>query len=289
MIRSMTGYGKKQKVIMGYQISFEIRSLNSKYLELNLRLPAQFREKEYELRNELGKHIERGKAEAILNVESNEASADGIFNEKLIEAYSKKLNTLNTRLKLPEPVRLESILKLPNAIGSERKEIDENLWKGIQDLMKETLKKYDVFRHTEGKAIEKDMRMRIQLIEDRLKEIFPLAAERINQIKRRLEQELIKLKEDLADKNRFEQELIFYLEKLDITEEKVRLKSHISFFRNTLKAEENNGKKLGFICQEIGREINTIGSKANDAAIQKLVVEMKDELEKIKEQVANSL
>ncbi|HNQ11778.1 MAG TPA: YicC family protein [Bacteroidia bacterium] len=289
MIRSMTGYGKKQQLVQGHQVSFEIRSLNSKYLELNLRMPPQFREKEYELRNEIGKHVERGKAEIFLNIEANEAQANGVFNEKLIEAYHKELKRIGTKLKISEPIKIDSLLKLPNAIGNDRRQADETLWKQIKKMVDEALIKYDAFRVTEGKSIEKDMKLRVQLIEDKLKAIFPLAQQRTQQIKDRLEKELNKLKAELIDKNRFEQELIFYFEKLDITEEKVRLKSHIQFFRNTLKAEGNNGKKLGFICQEIGREINTIGSKANDADIQKIVVEMKDELEKIKEQVSNTL
>jgi len=285
----MTGYGKKQQLVQGHQVSFEIRSLNSKYLELNLRMPPQFREKEYELRNEIGKHVERGKAEIFLNIEANEAQANGVFNEKLIEAYHKELKRIGTKLKISEPIKIDSLLKLPNAIGNDRRQADETLWKQIKKMVDEALIKYDAFRVTEGKSIEKDMKLRVQLIEDKLKAIFPLAQQRTQQIKDRLEKELNKLKAELIDKNRFEQELIFYFEKLDITEEKVRLKSHIQFFRNTLKAEGNNGKKLGFICQEIGREINTIGSKANDADIQKIVVEMKDELEKIKEQVSNTL
>lgn len=289
MIQSMTGYGKATHEINGCLVTAEIKSVNSKAFELNLKLPGSYRCKEQELRTLLSSEIERGKADISIMFESNGEIKTGTLNRKLIKAYVKDLMTIGKELKLEKNNYLQLALALPNAMNLEKSEFSEGEWKMADQLVRKAIKEFQLFRLNEGKVLEKDLLLRIKNILHRLKEIEKFEPQRMTIIKTRLSKMLSGHDDSLIDKNRFEQELIYYLEKLDITEEKVRLKSHCDYFLETMKEKTSNGKKLGFIIQEIGREINTIGSKANDADIQRHVVEMKDELEKMKEQLANVL
>jgi len=285
----MTGYGKATGEINGCLVTAEIKSVNSKAFELNLKLPGTYRCKEQELRTLLSSEIERGKADISIMFDSNAEIKTGTLNRKLIKAYVKDLMTIGKELKLEKNNYLQLALALPNAMNLEKSEFCEDEWKEADQLVRKAIKEFQSFRLNEGKVLEKDLMLRIKNIFHRMKEIEKFESNRMNIIKARLSKMLSGHDDSLIDKNRFEQELIYYLEKLDITEEKVRLKSHCDYFLDTMKEKTSNGKKLGFIIQEIGREINTIGSKANDADIQRHVVEMKDELEKMKEQLANVL
>lgn len=288
MIQSMTGYGKATREIGGSLYCAEIKSVNSKSLELGLRLPSAFREKEQETRALLSQELERGKVDISVYVDNGNEIKKSALNKKIIKAYVEELRLINNELNLPDENYLRIAVSLPNALSAEKMEMDESEWKEVEQLLKKAVKEFHSFRLNEGKVLEKDLLSRIKNIRDLLKVIEKHEPGRMKIIKTRL-LKMLTGKDDSLDKNRFEQELIYYLEKIDITEEKVRLKSHCDYFLSTLKDKESVGKKLGFIIQEIGREINTIGSKANDAAIQHHVVEMKDELEKMKEQVANIL
>ncbi|MBL7915335.1 MAG: YicC family protein [Bacteroidia bacterium] len=288
MIRSMTGFGKASGSAGSNLITIEVKSLNSKFLELNLRLPSVYKDKDLELRNEISKGVERGKVDFIVTIEPAPGARKSAFNKEVIRQYAEDFASIKKELKLTSDDYLSIIMRLPNVLNSEKSEADLKEWKAIEMLTRKALKEFNDFRLQEGKTLQKDFEMRIAAIKDFLKEIEKIEPGRIKTLKGRLTKSFEDLEESaLLDKNRFEQELIYYLEKIDITEEKVRLRSHLSFFLETMKAPESNGKKLGFILQEIGREINTIGSKANDAMIQRHVVGMKDELEKLKEQSAN--
>lgn len=289
MILSMTGYGKATSKIGGNSVTVEIKSLNGKSFELGLRIPLTCREKELEIRNLLSQEIQRGRAEASILIDNGNDSKKGSLNKKFIRSFVHELKLLERELKLPHSDYLNTVLALPNAMGSEKQEINETEWKQIEQLIKKAVKAFQSFRFIEGKSLEKDILLRIKSINRCLSEIEKFETPRLAAIKARLNKMLSGIDDASIDKNRFEQELIYYLEKIDITEEKVRLKTHCDYFLGTMNEKEANGKKLGFIIQEIGREINTIGSKANDAGIQRFVVEMKDELEKMKEQVANVL
>ncbi|MEO5569717.1 MAG: YicC/YloC family endoribonuclease [Bacteroidia bacterium] len=289
MILSMTGYGKATGEINGCLVTAEVKSVNSKAFELNLKLPGAYRCKEQELRTLLSSEIERGKADASIMFESNSELKTGTLNRKLIKAYVKDLLAIGKELKLEKNNYLQLALSMPNAMNLEKSDFNEDEWKQAHQLVRKAIKEFQLFRLKEGKALEKDLLLRIKNIFHHLKEVEKFEPNRMNIIRARLTKMLSGQDDSLIDKNRFEQELIYYLEKLDITEEKVRLKSHCDYFLDTIKEKSSNGKKLGFIIQEIGREINTIGSKANDADMQRHVVEMKDELEKMKEQLANVL
>lgn len=288
MIKSMTGYGKATGVVNESQVTIEIKSLNSKFIELGLRL-VDFRDKEAEIRNWLVREIERGKAEMNIQVENNAEKRRSYLNKTLIHDYYKELLVLKKEFGLESTDYLKMILSMPNVLSNDRVETDEKTWKQLEDLIKKAVKAFNEFRTAEGKTLAADFTDRLKAIQSWLEKIEKHEPGRIKALRTKLKRGLAGLEEITIDKNRFEQELIFYIEKLDITEEKVRLRSHIHYFSETLKAKDSNGKKLGFIIQEIGREINTIGSKANDAYIQKFVVEMKDELEKMKEQSSNVL
>ena len=289
MIKSMTGFGKASQELSDKTINIEIRSLNSKSADISLRLSSGLRNYELELRNEISKQLERGKIDLSIFIESKKAEMPVEINIELARAYHKQLKNLALELNEPIANALQQVLKFPDVLKNERKETDENEWKLIKHCLNSALDELNNFRDIEGLSLKKDFEIRISKINTCLEEIKTLDLIRINAIKNRIRNNIEEVigKPNL-DENRFEQELIYYIEKLDINEEKVRLKTHLDYFIETCN-EKSAGRKLNFISQEIGREINTIGSKANDAQIQKLVVLMKDELEKIKEQANNVL
>jgi len=285
MIQSMTGFGKHVAQLPSKKITVELKSLNSKNLDLNARMPQVYRSKELELRKVIARSLERGKVDFNLYVELTGEETSAIVNEAVILQYMNQLKSIAPG---DDISLLEMALRLPDAMKTEKEDLNEDEYAAIQSALKEALAEINKFRSEEGKVLEKDFVGRIKNLESLLNEVKTLDVERIDTIRERLEKALADLKADV-DANRFEQELIYYLEKYDITEEKVRLANHLGYFSTTLNSDDSNGKKLGFICQEIGREINTIGSKANFAPMQQVVVQMKDELEKIKEQMLNVL
>lgn len=285
MIYSMTGFGKSVLTLPGKKITIEIKSLNSKGLDLNARIPAALREKELLMRDRLAKALKRGKIDLSVYFESTGGERSSQLNTPVIQAYMAQLETL---AKGPEIDRLQMALRLPESIQTERETVDEETAEALLQGLDQAVVALEEFRAAEGAVLAKDFESRIQLIGQLLDQVTQQDKNRIPQVRARLLKAVQEL-EQTVDQNRFEQELAYYLEKYDITEETVRLSNHLDYFLNTMNSEESNGKKLGFITQEIGREINTIGSKANDADLQQLVVQMKDELEKIKEQVLNVL
>jgi uncharacterized protein (TIGR00255 family) len=289
MIRSMTGFGKATLELGDKTINVEIRSLNSKGADISLRVSSSLRNYELELRNELSKQLERGKIDLSIYIESKKAETPIEINTELAKAYYGQLKKLADELGEPLTDGIAQLLKFPDVLKNERKETDENEWKQIKACVTDAIKQLNGFRDTEGLSLLNDFKDRLGKINNSLEEIKKLDLLRIDGIKARIKNNLAEvIGTDKIDQNRFEQELIYYIEKLDINEEKVRLKTHLDYFLDTC-AEASPGRKLNFISQEIGREINTIGSKANDAPMQKLVVLMKDELEKIKEQANNVL
>lgn len=290
MIKSMTGYGKAEQTVKDFIVKVEVRSLNSKFLDVNMRLPQNFREKEMMLRNLLSEKLLRGKIDCTVTVEYSGAQKVFSINRKLAIGYFNELNTLAEELKQPKEHLLASVLKLPDVIAAGKNENIEEEWTHLTEAINNALNEHDDFRKQEGKTLEKEFKNMISVILDLLTKVESFESERTETIQSRLQQNLEKnIGEEKIDKNRFEQELIYYLERMDFTEEKVRLRSHCNFFLKTMEEQDSNGRKLGFISQEIGREINTLGSKASHADIQKIVVQMKDELEKIKEQLLNIL
>ncbi|MDR0436694.1 MAG: YicC family protein [Bacteroidales bacterium] len=288
MIKSMTGFGKHTDELPNQKISFEIKSLNSKQLDLTLKIPTLFREKELELRAVLSPLLQRGKVEGILTFETDAKVASSTINRAIVEQYVLELKRISEEQNLQSDV-LRIAMKMPDVLNCETPEIDEKTWTSAMDVVMKAIAKFDEFRLHEGQILEEDFRNRIVIIQTLLKKVETFEKSRISTIKERMKTNLEKwVDSSSVDANRFEQELFYYLEKLDITEEKLRLEKHCTYFLDTLN-EESAGKKLGFVTQEIGREINTIGSKANDVDIQKIVVEMKDELEKVKEQLGNVL
>ena len=285
MIQSMTGFGKYVVQLPSKKITIEIKSLNSKSLDLNARIPSTYREKELDLRKIIASSLERGKVDFGLYMESTGDETSSVINEVVVKSYMKQLRAIaeGDDVKL-----LEMAVRLPDALKTERDDIDEMEYEAILEALKNALKEINIFRSEEGHVLEKDFLERIATLNRLLDEVKAMDTDRLSMVRDRLEKAVADLKTDL-DSNRFEQELIYYLEKYDITEEKVRLANHLDYFATALKSDDSNGKKLGFISQEIGREINTIGSKANYAPMQQLVVQMKDELEKIKEQMLNVL
>ena len=291
MIRSMTGFGKCQADLPGKMITVEIRSLNSKQLDLNFRAPAVYREKEMAARALIAQKMERGKIDVTITVESKNDQPISAINKSIALLYAEQLKDLLASLPDHQESDLLSILiRMPDVLKNEKEEFSEEEWMAVQQAIESALADADRFRINEGKVLEHDFIMRIERILELLKQIEPLETTRIENIRAKFEQRLAELNmEKSYDKNRLEQELLYYFEKLDITEEKIRLRKHCDYFTLTVDEKESPGKKLNFITQEIGREINTLGSKANDAPIQMIVVQMKDELEKIKEQLANIL
>ena len=285
----MTGFGKATLELNDKKIQVEIRSLNSKSADISLRLSSGLRNYELELRNDLSKQLERGKIDLSIYIESNKAETPVEINTELAKAYHEQLKHLAAELNEPLDKSIAQILKFPDVLKSEKKETDENEWQQIKICISNAIEQLNNFREVEGLALMKDFEKRLFNINQCLDEVSVLDVLRINAIKTRIRNNIDEvIGKSKIDENRFEQELIYYVEKLDINEEKVRLKTHLDYFIETCK-ENSAGRKLNFISQEIGREINTIGSKANDATMQKLVVIMKDELEKIKEQANNVL
>jgi TIGR00255 family protein len=291
MIKSMTGYGLASTDHENVKFAVEIKSLNSKFLELNLKLPRAFSDKELLLRNICSKEIERGKVSVSINIERSEENLKGAtINAALLSKYYKQLEEINIQLGANSNNLLQAVLNFPEVISYSDEDVNENDWDILNNTFIKALESFNQFRLAEGVVLKTDLELRIKNILQFFSEIEVLEPLRIPQIRSRLNQFL----EDNVgkinvDQNRLEQELIYYIDKLDITEEKIRLRSHCDYFIETLKSKDANGKKLGFISQEIGREINTMGAKANDAQIQQLVVGMKEELEKIKEQLLNVL
>lgn len=286
MIQSMTGFGKATLQLPTKKITVEIKSLNSKGLDLNTRMPSVFREMELGLRNQISQRLERGKIDFSLYVEVTGEETSSKINVPIVKGYINQMKAVIPNADETELMKMA--VRMPDALKTERDEIDENEWQQIQTVIDEALDNIAQFRKDEGVSLEKEFLHRIANILTLMNNAVAYDAERVETVKTRLRTALAELKENV-DENRFEQELIFYLEKYDITEEKVRLENHLNYFIETLAGTEANGRKLGFITQEMGREINTMGSKSNHAEMQKLVVMMKDELEKIKEQVLNVL
>jgi len=281
----MTGYGKSVLQLPNKTISIEIKSLNSKSLDLNMRMPSMYRSIELDLRKLIASKLNRGKVDFSLFFESTGEVTPANVNPTVVNKYIEQLEGLVTGNKMD---LLQMAIKMPDAISTEREDIDESEWADIQNGVLNALESLRAYRMEEGNVLELDFTKRISHISNLLEQVLEIDPERITNVRERLHKGVSELKEKY-DENRFEQELVYYIEKFDITEEKVRLQNHLEYFTKTLNSDNSNGKKLGFISQEIGREINTIGSKANFAPMQKLVVQMKDELEKIKEQLLNVL
>jgi uncharacterized protein (TIGR00255 family) len=291
MMKSMTGFGKAVSEMPGKKITVEVRSLNSKGLDLSLRIPYSYKEKELELRADIGKQLERGKVDLSVYTESTNEVLPVTINKPLARTYYKELKELARELNESDQNIFSLVVKMPDVMKAERDvvELDVEEWKQVRATVDKAIQEFQRFRDDEGRTLAKEFDSRIAIIASLLQEVVALDSLRIQNIKERIRTNLAEaVDKEKIDTNRFEQELIYYIEKLDITEEKLRLKTHLDYFSDTMK-EAGAGRKLGFISQEIGREINTIGSKANDAAIQKIVVQMKDELEKIKEQMLNVL
>jgi uncharacterized protein (TIGR00255 family) len=286
MILSMTGFGKASLQLATKKITVEVKSLNSKGLDLNTRMPSVYRENELALRNLLAQKLERGKVDFSLYVEVTGEETSSKINAPIVKAYMAQMKAILPDANDTELMKMA--VRMPDTMKTEREEIDPNEWKQIQAVIDEAIENMLSFRKSEGASLEKEFTLRIENIRSFMNQALALDPERVTSIKERLQTAIDELKVNV-DTNRFEQELIYYLEKLDITEEKVRLTNHLDYFLQTLNGSEANGRKLGFITQEMGREINTMGSKSNHAEMQKLVVMMKDELEKIKEQVLNVL
>lgn len=286
MIQSMTGFGKATLQLPTKKITIEVKSLNSKGLDLNVRMPSLYREMELGLRNLIASKLERGKIDFSIYIESTAEQTSTRVNVPIVKAYINQLLEVYPDADTTELMKMA--VRMPDTMKVEREEIDESEWATIQNVIEEALQNILNFRKDEGESLEKEFQLRIGNIRQFMNEALALDPERVQAIKERLQTAIAELQVNV-DENRFEQELIYYLEKLDITEEKVRLTNHLDYFLDTIKGTEANGRKLGFITQEMGREINTMGSKSNHAQMQKLVVQMKDELEKIKEQVLNVL
>ncbi len=290
MTHSMTGYGKAVAELPNKKVTIEIRSLNSKQFDLYTRIPMVYRVKEIELRNSLSGLLERGKVDLTINVEQYAKDVSSRIDYTILNQYRKDIEKSANEMGISPPDDWFSVLlRLPDVMKQETEELDEEEWNTINNAINRAVESLILFRKQEGMMLEKVLREKIGNIRNLLSEIAPFEGERIERVKNRILEELSNLEGIDYDKNRFEQEIIYYLEKLDINEEKTRLAHHLNYFEEVLKEEKSQGKKLGFITQEIGREINTLGSKSNMSGMQRLVVQMKDELEQIKEQVLNIL
>lgn len=286
----MTGYGKSTCEFKNKKISIEIKTLNSKGIDLNTRIPSQYKEHELEIRSEIINKLERGKVDFSIFVEQTGAEKNTIINTEIVENYLSQLQKIAKDNNLSDTNLLSTVMRLPETLKIDTPEIDETEWMQVRKAIDQTIAETNNFRIQEGAVLVNDFVQRIKIIENCLNSIEPLAKERIIRIKDRIRTNLFDVvSKETVDNNRLEQEIIFYIEKIDITEEQTRLANHCKYFIETIEKETSAGKKLGFISQEIGREINTIGSKSNDYEMQKLVVQMKDELEKIKEQLLNIL
>lgn len=285
MIYSMTGYGKSVLQLPTKKVTIELKSLNSKSLDLNTRMPSIYREKELAIRKLLADNLERGKIDFSIYVEATAEDTSAQINTPVVKQYIEQLRQVvdGDAIEL-----LKMAVRFPDALNTVREEIDENEWQIIAVEINKAIEDLNNHRLNEGKVLEQEFNKRVTIIDDLLDQIITMDPERIVGVRERLLKGVEELK-DKYDENRFEQELVYYIEKFDITEEKVRLKNHLNYFIESINSKDSNGKKLGFISQEMGREINTIGSKSNYAPMQQLVVQMKDELEKIKEQLLNVL
>jgi len=287
----MTGYGKAESELNHKKVTVEIKTLNSKQLDLNTRMPSVYRAKELEIRNLLSQELERGKIELNIQLEQTGQDSNFSINKTLARKYYDQLKGLADDLDQSDFTNfLPIILKMPDVLKADKEDLDESEWNELEKIIKDAIVQVDEFRLQEGTHLQKEITDRIHTVVNLLAEVEPFETARIDQIKARIQKNLDNLQTELnIDQNRFEQELIYYIEKIDITEEKVRLKQHCDYFLETIVGDGSLGKKLGFISQEIGREINTLGSKANEVNMQKIVIQMKDELEKIKEQLFNIL
>jgi len=288
MIQSMTGYGKAICEIAGKKITVEIKSLNSKQLDLSTRIPSAYKDREMEIRNEILRRLERGKVDFSLYYENTSKENVPQINFGIVESFMTQLNETANKLGIAPPSDPWSLfLRLPDALKVEAQEVDDDSWIIVRKAVDQAIDQLIDFRIQEGKMLESVFTTNLDKIANLLKGVEEYEPERVDRIKTRILEGLAKIKDVEYDKNRFEQEMIFYIEKMDINEEKARLSNHISYFRETMDDAHGQGKKLGFICQEMGREINTTGSKSNHPEMQRLVVCMKDELEQIKEQILN--
>tara|TARA_B100000787_G_scaffold102280_1_gene75666 strand:+ start:40867 stop:41733 length:867 start_codon:yes stop_codon:yes gene_type:complete len=288
MIQSMTGYGKSVLHLSDKKVTIEVKSLNSKNLDLNVRMPSYYREKELTVRKELASKLVRGKVDFSIYIEMTADETSTTVNKGVVSEYMQQLRNVVKIGSFHDVELLKMAVKMPDALKTEREELNEQEWSQINNNIQEAIKEIIQYRVDEAASLEEDFKLRIENIQSYLDEVKSFDNARIDYVKERLKKAIDDLKVE-TDENRFEQELIYYLEKLDINEEKVRLANHLTYFLQELDTEDSNGKKLGFIVQEIGREVNTIGSKANFAPMQKAVIQMKNELEKIKEQILNVL
>lgn len=291
MIRSMTGFGKTEFEVGNKKITLEIKSLNSKQLDINTRIPAMYREKDIEIRRLISEKLTRGKVDFALYLDNLGTESTSRINAAIVKDYYRQLKTIHKELGIEvNSTILQSILRLPETVKMVYDELDESEWLVVRENLIKSLEELNRFRDQEGLALKTDIEGNVANILDLLKQVEPFENQRMENVKAKIKDSLDALQlNGSVDKNRFEQELIYYMEKLDINEEKVRLSNHCSYFAETMSENEPSGRKLGFIAQEIGREINTIGSKANESGLQRIVVQMKDSLEKIKEQVLNVL
>lgn len=288
MVLSMTGFGKATCEVGTKKLTIEIKSLNSKQLDLFSRLPNIYKEKELELRNYVAQKLERGKVEFSISMDSINGAQSNQINKTLVKSYYEEIKSLSQELGVEPPADwMKILLKMPDVMKMEAAELEETDWKIIRMAFEEAVDNLIEFRQKEGESLKKVFLQKIENIRNLLVQVEPYEKERVEKIKTRILENLSSLKQVEIDKNRFEQEMIYYIEKLDVNEEKNRLRQHLDYFVETMNAEGASGKKLGFIAQEIGREINTLGSKSNHPEMQKIVVMMKDELEQIKEQVLN--
>lgn len=290
MLRSMTGYGKAEGAVGSRKYTVEVRSLNGKNLDLSVRMPSVLKEKEMELRKQLGARIVRGKSDVAIHFEADAAEARHELNGPVIEKYVDALRTLAEKTDQPTGNLLSTAVRFPDAMQTSREAFDHEAWEGIHALVVEAADQFDAFRDTEGATLHADFSARLDTIDALEASLDPLLDARLKRVRERIRTNLEETVDRAAlDEGRFEQEVLYYIEKMDVSEERTRLRAHIVYFRDIMNTGSAQGKKLGFVSQEMGREINTLGSKANDAELQRIVVQMKDELEKIKEQVLNVL
>ncbi|MBR4690350.1 MAG: YicC family protein [Bacteroidales bacterium] len=291
MIQSMTGFGRAVAELPGKNVVVEVKSLNSKQLDLNTRVASIYRDKDLDIRNYISSQLVRGKIDVLVYLEAKEGVTERTLQESLVKTYYEKISNLAKELRAENFSPMDAVMRLPDVWSTDNQQLaDESEWKLVMAAVVEATKRITTYRANEGEALDRDLRANIQTIKDLLASIETYEKARVPSIRERIEQSLREfIDSDKIDKNRLEQEMIFYLEKLDINEEKVRLAQHCKYFLDTMDSDEFAGKKLNFIAQEMGREINTMGSKSNDADMQRIVVQMKDNLEKIKEQVLNVL
>jgi len=286
----MTGYGKAEGAVGSRKYTVEVRSLNGKNLDLSVRMPSVLKEKEMELRKQLGARIVRGKSDVAIHFEADAAEARHELNGPVIEKYVDALRTLAEKTDQPTGNLLSTVVRFPDAMQTSREAFDHEAWEGIHALVVEAADQFDAFRDTEGATLHADFSARLDTIDALEASLDPLLDARLKRVRERIRTNLEETVDRAAlDEGRFEQEVLYYIEKMDVSEERTRLRAHIVYFRDIMNTGSAQGKKLGFVSQEMGREINTLGSKANDAELQRIVVQMKDELEKIKEQVLNVL